>query len=68
MYILIGILLGSIVTSTHDSREACEGRKTILAEKGVVAECKAINSSSGTLTGTSTRLCQVLTLDGKCAH
>jgi hypothetical protein len=44
MYVLIGILLGSIVTSVHDSREACEGRRVVLAEKNVVAECKSMNN------------------------
>lgn len=39
MYVFVGILLGSIITSQHDNREACEGRKTILAEKGVVGQC-----------------------------
>jgi hypothetical protein len=40
--VLIGMLLGSLVTSEHDTREACEGRKTLLAEKGVVGlQCVA---------------------------
>lgn len=42
MYILIGVLLGSMVTSTHDTREQCEGRKVILSEKGVTnLECRS---------------------------
>ena len=32
---LVGILLGSIITSQHPSREACEGRAVVLREKGV---------------------------------
>lgn len=48
MYILVGILLGSMVTSSHDSREACEGRKTLLAEKGVISlECKIATNNTG---------------------
>jgi hypothetical protein len=46
MYVLIGMLLGSIVTSTHDNREACEGRRVVLAEKNVVAECKSMTNYS----------------------
>lgn len=48
MYLFIGILLGSIVTSTHDNREQCEGRATILKEKGVTGQCV---QQSSTLTG-----------------
>lgn len=33
------MLLGSIVTSSHDTREACEGRAVLLKEKGVVGKC-----------------------------
>lgn len=38
-YILIGTLLGSIVTSNHDNKEACLGRLEMLKEKGVAAQC-----------------------------
>ena len=38
-WLLIGQLLGSIVTSEHDSREACEGRAVLLREKGATARC-----------------------------
>lgn len=38
-WIFTGLLLGSIVTSSHDSREACEGRAVLLKEKGVNGKC-----------------------------
>lgn len=39
-YILIGLLLGSTVTSQHDTREACEGRAVLLREKGASVSCE----------------------------
>lgn len=38
-WLLIGTLLGSIVTSNHDTKEACEGRAVVLREKGVSVQC-----------------------------
>lgn len=38
-WILIGTLLGSTVTSMHESRELCEGRAVILREKGAAVQC-----------------------------
>jgi len=38
-FIFVGTLLGSLVTSQHDTREACLGRQAVLQEKGVVGEC-----------------------------
>lgn len=38
-YILIGSLLGSLITSSHDGEELCKGRKAMLQEKGAVVEC-----------------------------
>jgi len=49
IWIFTGVLLGSIVTSQHDSREACEGRRTILAEKGVQGQCISTYASSLTI-------------------
>lgn len=54
MFVLTGILLGSLVVSTHESREACEGRRVLLIEKGVWgSECKMTTGvvSSGTSFG-----------------
>lgn len=48
MWILIGVLLGSIVSSQHDTREACEGRAVILREKGARVKCEAMNTGTGT--------------------
>lgn len=36
-WVLIGFLLGSQITSQHETREACEGRAVLLREKGAVA-------------------------------
>lgn len=38
-WILVGTLLGSIITSQHDSREACEGRAVLLKEKNANVKC-----------------------------
>ena len=38
-YLFVGLLLNSIVTSEHETREACEGRATLLHEKGVIGKC-----------------------------
>jgi hypothetical protein len=39
MYIFVGVLLGSLVTSVHMDYEACAGRKAVLIEKNVVGDC-----------------------------
>lgn len=38
-WIFIGTLLGSLVTSSHDTEEACRGRLAMLAKKDVVGQC-----------------------------
>ena len=38
-WIFIGAVAGSLVTSAHDTKEACLGRKAILAENKIVGEC-----------------------------
>ena len=51
-YLFVGMLLGSIVTSSHDSEEACKGREAILKEKGVIGQCvKENNLTLGTSSG-----------------
>lgn len=51
-YIFIGILLNSLVTSTHDNEEACKGREAMLKEKGVIGQCvKEPSNSSFTTSG-----------------
>ena len=51
-WILIGILAGSIVTSGHPTREACEGRAVILREQKASARCvEVVNGYALPLTG-----------------
>lgn len=38
-YLLIGTLLGSIITSEHKDREACEGRAVMLREAKASVQC-----------------------------
>lgn len=49
-WIIIGTLLGSIVTSQHATREDCEGRKVLLTEKGAVVKCVEAPNQSFTIT------------------
>lgn len=49
-WILIGIIGGSLIVSSHDSREACEGRAAILREQKAAVKCVDVptyNSNSG---------------------
>lgn len=64
-FILTGILLGSIVTSGHDTRELCEGRKVMLAEKGVHSlKCTDHNTLTGFSSGSN-----CITINGQsCAR
>lgn len=52
-WLFIGLLLGSTVTSHHTTREACEGRKVLLAEKGATGKCVEISSLVVGITGGS---------------
>lgn len=45
-WIYVGLLAGSLVTSTHDNKEACEGRGVTLKEKGVLGKCVEMTSSN----------------------
>lgn len=40
-WIFIGLLLGSTVTSTHETYEACLGRMALLRGYGVVGSCQS---------------------------
>lgn len=64
-WILIGTLLGSLITSTHDTREACEGRTVTLKEKGVSAKCVEAPGHSFT-SSTGTMMCCGVSLCGPC--
>lgn len=52
-WLLIGTLLGSIVTSGHDTREACEGRATLLREKGASVQCHDQRPGNSTSTSSN---------------
>lgn len=57
-YIFIGMILNSIVTSTHDSEEACKGREAILKEKGVVGQCvKELSNLTYSTSGSIGSIC-----------
>jgi hypothetical protein len=43
-WICIGMLAGSLITSTHETREACEGRAVILREAKASAKCVELPS------------------------
>lgn len=64
-WVLIGTLLGSIVTSQHEDRERCEGRAVILREKGAVVNCVLVNTlaSGVTISNSSTKTWN-FTIDG----
>lgn len=60
-WICIGLLAGSLVTSLHDNREACEGRAVTLREAKASAKCVEM-STPGITFGTLN--CCVLTGPG----
>jgi hypothetical protein len=48
-WILIGTMAGSLITSLHDTREACEGRAVILKEQKAIVKCVEMPPVSGSL-------------------
>lgn len=54
-WILIGTLLGSTVTSSHDTEEACRGRLAMLQKKEVIAQC--IQQNYGNFTTNNAIIC-----------
>jgi hypothetical protein len=48
-WICIGMLAGSLITSTHDTREACEGRAVILREAKASAKCVELPKGTSSL-------------------
>jgi hypothetical protein len=50
-WVFIEAILGSIVTSSHDTQEACEGRKVMLEKKEIKGQCIQQNISNITLSG-----------------
>ena len=43
-WICIGLLAGSLITSQHENREACEGRAVVLREAKAMAKCVEVPS------------------------
>ncbi len=66
-WICIGMIAGSLITSTHDNKEACEGRAVTLREAKAVAKCVEMPKQgvSFSLSTSSSSIC-VLGVDGKC--
>jgi hypothetical protein len=59
-WIFVGILAGSLVTSTHDNKEACEGRAVTMKEKGVIGgRCTETPSTSTSWTLSPCATCVV---------
>lgn len=72
MWILTGLLLGSLVTSTHDTEEQCEGRKAMLVKTNVqTIDCRKTISYLTSTHSNSIKLgmgCSVVFSDGRCAN
>lgn len=49
-WIYIGIIAGSIITSGHDTKEACLGRKAMLEEQHAVGKCVEAPTTTGFVT------------------
>lgn len=56
MWILTGLVLGSIISSTHADEEACRGRKAMLEKVQNVnqVECRAANNFATISGGSNT--------------
>jgi hypothetical protein len=69
MWILTGLLLGSLVTSTHDNEEACRGRMAMLGKEKNVQhlDCRGPTFTGSSLT-TLTPFCTTTTLNGACVR
>lgn len=64
-WIFIGLLAGSLVTSGHDTREACEGRAVIAKEKGVErGKCVELSQSYALGSGSTLFSCN----NGICSY
>lgn len=51
-WICIGLIAGSLITSLHDNKEACEGRAVTLREAKASAKCVEMPSQIGAYTTT----------------
>lgn len=56
-WICIGMLAGSLVTSLHDNKEACEGRAATLREAKVLAKCVDMPNATSYITSITTNCC-----------
>lgn len=64
-WIFIGLLAGSLVTSQHDTREACEGRAVVAREAKVErGKCVELAPAYGISSGSSFMNCK----DGICSY
>ena len=46
-WILFGLIMGSTVTSVHDTEEACLGRAEVLKKRGgAQVECKSLDAGT----------------------
>ena len=59
-WICVGMLAGSLITSLHDNKEACEGRAVTLRESKVTAMCVEMPKTVSYFTGNSINPTQVL--------
>ena len=48
-WILVGVIAGSVITSSHDTKEACFDRKATLSEQRIPAICVLAPSNSSEL-------------------
>lgn len=66
-WILTALLLGSVVTSTHETEEACLGRKAVLqrVKELTAVECHQVRGSLNLTLGQSTSLCMVYDANGR---
>lgn len=46
VWILVGLVAGSLVTSQHDTEEACLGRKALLEKQAVSAKCVPLGQTT----------------------
>jgi hypothetical protein len=65
-WIFIGMIAGSLVISTHDTKEACLGRQAVLKEQKVDGQCVQNGSRTVGTTLNSITLCTITDASGKC--
>lgn len=69
-WICIGLIAGSLVTSLHDNKEACEGRAVSLREIKAIVKCVEMPSRYNTSTSGLLQLnngCMIVHSDGTSA-